>query len=146
MTDISSAPKVEKVQPTKPGAFKRFMRWFFFSLFVFLAAFIYWKYYYPFTDDGVKSGYLNYTVRKGQIFKTYEGKLIQEGIKTRSGMGIQSNEFEFSVKNKKIFDVLKLNSGKIFDLHYKEYNGALPWRGNSRYIVDSIISMRSPDK
>ena len=89
MTDISSAPKVEKVQPTKPGAFKRFMRWFFFSLFVFLAAFIYWKYYYPFTDDGVKSGYLNYTVRKGQIFKTYEGKLIQEGIKTRFGMGIQ---------------------------------------------------------
>ena len=146
MTDISSAPKVEKVQPTKPGAFKRFMRWFFFSLFVFLAAFIYWKYYYPFTDDGVKSGYLNYTVRKGQIFKTYEGKLIQEGIKTRSGMGIQSNEFEFSVTDDSIANVLMNNSGNYFDLHYKEYKGTIPWRGFSPYIVDKIISMKPVER
>ncbi len=110
-----------------------------------LSGFIYWKFYYPYTSDGVKSGYLNFAVKKGQIFKTYEGKLIQEGIRSRTVGAIQSNEFEFSIKDKKVFDVLKLNSGKIFDLHYKEYNGVLPWRGNTRYIVDSIISMRSPE-
>jgi hypothetical protein len=93
----------------------------------------------------VKSGYLNFAVRKGQIFKTYEGKLIQEGFRSRTG-AIQSNEFEFSIKNRRIFDILKVNSGKIFDLHYKEYNGVLPWRGNTRYIVDSIISMREPER
>jgi hypothetical protein len=37
--------------------------------------------------------------------------------------------------------MLMENSGKQFDLHYKEYLGAIPWRGNTKYIVDSILSM-----
>ncbi len=106
------------------------------------SGYVYWKFYYPYTSDGVKSGYLNFSVERGQIFKTFEGKLIQEGILGSATGGVQSNEFEFSIKDKKIFDVLKMNSGKRFDLHYKEYNGVLPWRGNTRYIVDSIISMK----
>lgn len=130
--------------PKKTSGFRKFLRTLVIVMILFLAGFIYWKYYYPFTSDGVKSGYLNYAVKKGQIFKTYEGKLIQEGIKSRTAGAIQSNEFEFSIKSKEVFEVLKLNAGKIFDLHYKEYNGVLPWRGNSRYIVDSIIAMRDP--
>ncbi len=125
---------------------KKVFRTFVIILILVLAGYIYWKYYYPYTSDGVKSGYLNFAVRKGQLFKTYEGKLIQEGIRSKTVGAIQSNEFEFSIKDKKIFDVLKVNSGKIFDLHYKEYNGVIPWRGNTRYIVDSIISMRDPEK
>ncbi|HRN48292.1 MAG TPA: hypothetical protein PK110_00440 [Niabella sp.] len=125
----------------KSGCLKYF---FLFFLLLILAGggYIYWKFYYPYTSDGVKSGYLNFAVEKGQIFKTFEGKLIQEGIRGAVGGGMQSNEFEFSIKDKKVFDVLKMNSGKRFDLHYKEYNGVLPWRGNTRYIVDSIISMK----
>jgi hypothetical protein len=133
-----------KRRPKKASGFRRFMRIFLLILVAGLAIYIYWKYYYPYTDDGVKSGYLNFAVRKGQLFKTYEGKLIQEGFRGKTGTVIQSNEFEFSIKNKRIFDVLKVNAGKIFDLHYKEYNGVLPWRGNTRYIVDSIIAMRNP--
>lgn len=124
---------------------KKVFRTFVIILILALAGYIYWKYYYPYTSDGVKSGYLNFAVRKGQLFKTYEGKLIQEGIRSKTAGAIQSNEFEFSIKDKRIFDVLKVNSGKIFDLHYKEYNGVIPWRGNTRYIVDSIISMRDPE-
>ncbi len=134
---------------TKKPAFsgmKKFLLTVVIILILSLTGYIYWKFYYPFTSDGVKSGYLNYAVRKGQLFKTYEGKLIQEGIKSKMVGSIQSNEFEFSIKSKAVFEVLKLNSGKIFDLHYKEYNGVLPWRGNSRYIVDSIIAMREPDR
>ena len=123
---------------------RKFFRTFVIILVLVLAGYIYWKYYYPYTSDGVKSGYLNFAVRKGQLFKTYEGKLIQEGIRSKTAGAIQSNEFEFSIKDKAVFDVLKVNSGKIFDLHYKEYNGVIPWRGNTRYIVDSIISMRDP--
>lgn len=136
-------------QPAKrkgSGSFKKVFRTFVIVLILALAGYIYWKYYFPYTSDGVKSGYLNFAVRKGQLFKTYEGKLIQEGIRSKTAGAIQSNEFEFSIKNKRIFDVLKVNSGKIFDLHYKEYNGVVPWRGNTRYIVDSIIAMRSPEK
>jgi len=123
---------------------RKFFRTFVILLLLALAGYIYWKFYYPYTSDGVKSGYLNYAVRKGQVFKTYEGMLIQEGVRSRASGTIQSNEFEFSIKDRKVFEVLKLNSGKIFDLHYKEYNGIIPWRGNTKYIVDSIISMRDP--
>ena len=38
-------------------------------------------------------------------------------------------------------------SGKQFGLHYKEYYRVVPWlRGNTVYIVDSIVSMREPEK
>lgn len=138
--------EVTKATRRSGSGFRKVFRTFVIVLVLFLAGYIYWKFYYPYTSDGVKSGYLNYAVRKGQLFKTYEGKLIQEGIRSKTVGAIQSNEFEFSIKDKRIFDILKVNSGKIFDLHYKEYNGVIPWRGNTRYIVDSIISMRDPER
>jgi hypothetical protein len=103
--------------------------------------YIYWKYFYVF-GEGVKTGYLNYAVRKGDFFKTYEGKLIQQGFQSKTAGSIQSYEFEFSIANKKVFQVLEVNSGKVFDLHYKEYHGVVPWRGNTVYMVDSIVAMR----
>lgn len=111
-------------------------------LLLVLGGWIYMRYYFVFAE-GVKSGYLNYAVYKGDLFKTYEGKLIQEGFaKTKTGGGMQSNEFEFSIENKKIFQQLEVNSGKHFELHYREYHNALPWIGNTVYIVDSIVNMR----
>jgi hypothetical protein len=110
-------------------------------LIIVLGSIFYFKYLFVF-GEGVKSGHLNYAVKKGNIFKTYEGKLIQEGIRTKTVGSIQSYEFEFSIANERIFKILEINSGKIFDLHYKEYHGALPWRGNTKYIVDSIMAMR----
>ena len=124
--------------------FRRFIRTLVIILILALAGYIYWKFYFPYTSDGVKSGYLNYAVRKGNLFKTYEGKLIQEGLRTKTTGTIQSNEFEFSIRDKEDFEILKNNAGKVFDLHYKEYNGVLPWRGNTRYIVDSIVAIREP--
>lgn len=105
------------------------------------AVIIYWKYFYVF-GEGVKSGHLNYVVKKGDVFKTYEGKLIQEGIRSRTAGSIQSYEFEFSVVNKGIAEKLMANSGKWFDLHYREFHHIVPWRGNTTYVVDSIISMK----
>lgn len=115
---------------------------------VFVLGFLIWggiKYYYPFAE-GVKSGKLNYVVYKGLVFKTYEGKLIQSGIKPSdvSG-GVQSNEFVFSVARKEIAEELMRAGGKTVELHYKEYFGAIPWRGYSRYVVDDIVSI-SDDK
>jgi hypothetical protein len=109
---------------------------------LFLSGYVYFQYYFVF-GEGVKSGYLNYAVYKGNVFKTYEGKLIQEGFaRTKLGSGVQSNEFEFSIQDEKIFKELETNSGKYFDLHYKEYHNVLPWRGNTVYVVDSILNMR----
>lgn len=108
-------------------------------LLLVVAGFVYFRYSWVF-GEGAKSGELNYVVHKGWVWKTYEGKLIQTGLKGQGG-GIQSNEFIFSVKNDRIAKQLMVNSGKTFNLHYVEYQGALPWRGMSPYVVDSIISM-----
>lgn len=107
-----------------------------------LAVFI--KFYFVF-GEGVKAGELNFVVYKGYVFKTYEGKVIQAGFnsKTRnSSSAIQSYEFEFSITDAAIADSLMRCGGKLVELHYKEYLGSLPWRGQQKYIVDKIIAVR----
>nr|WP_295872565.1 hypothetical protein [uncultured Chitinophaga sp.] len=106
-----------------------------------LGGFFLYKFYFVF-GRGVKAGELNYFVEKGYVFKTYEGKLIQSGYKGRTAGTIQSNEFQFSVADERIAQQLMTASGKTVELHYKEYLGALPWRGYSPFIVDSVISVR----
>ncbi len=130
-----------KEQPKKKSGFRKFLRWFVFIVLVSAAISFWWKYYFVF-GEGVKSGELNYVVKKGNFFKTYEGKLIQSGFRSKTPGTISSYEFEFSVTNDSIANVLMNNSGNYFDLHYKEYKGSLPWRGFSKYIVDKIISTK----
>lgn len=125
------------LQPKKKKS-KKFLRWFLGILILALAIFVYVRFYYVF-GTGVKSGELNYLVYKGVVFKTYEGKLIQTGFRADKPGGLQSNQFDFSVEDEEIAQRLMLASGKQVQLHYKEYFGALPWRGYTRYIVDSII-------
>lgn len=110
---------------------------------IVLGIFVYYRYYFVF-GEGVKAGDLNYIVKKGYLFKTYEGKLIQSGVKSRQTGTVQSNEFEFSVSNEAVAQKMMANSGKTFELHYKEYKSTLPWRGFSVYVVDSIVMMREP--
>lgn len=109
-----------------------------------LAGFIYFKFYFVF-GEGVKAGDLNYVVYKGYVFKTYEGKAIQSGFGKGKGVNagaIQSYEFDFSITDPAVADSLMRCGGKSVELHYKEYLGALPWRGKQKYIVDSIVSVR----
>jgi len=111
-----------------------------FVLLIAGAGLIYWKFYFVF-GEGAKSGELNYLVKKGYVFKTYEGKLIQAGLRSKGPNTIQSFDFDFSVTDEAVAAKLLSSEGKIFNLHYKEYMGALPWRGYSKYVVDSIISI-----
>ncbi len=96
-----------------------------------------WNYLFVF-GEGVKSGQLNYVVKKGNLFKTYEGKLIQSGIRSQQAGSMQSYEFEFSIADDSLANLLMNNSGSYYNLHYKEYKHALPWRGFSVYVVDAI--------
>lgn len=105
------------------------------------AGFVYFKFYFV-LGEGVKAGELNQIVYKGWIWKTYEGRLIMTGFRgSKQGSGIQSNEFNFSVVDKGVADTLMRCSGKFVELHYKEYNGWLPWRGMQRYVVDGVLSI-----
>ncbi|MDR1762829.1 MAG: hypothetical protein LBR64_02570 [Dysgonamonadaceae bacterium] len=119
---------------------KRFLIVFLLIILVFFAGFLYIRYYYVW-GEGVKSGQLNYVVYKGYVFKTYEGKLIQAGFKSGANTALQSNEFIFSVDDKDVAERLMLEGGKEVELHYREYLHAIPWRGYSKYVVDSIIKL-----
>ena len=91
-----------------------------------LAAAAYFRFFFVF-GEGVKSGELNYVVYKGVLFKTYEGKLIQTGIRSKAAGSIQSYEFEFSVENEALAR-------------------ELPWRGFTKFVVDSIITVRPAEQ
>jgi len=119
---------------------RKIFTWIFIIGIVVLGAWFYWRYYYVF-GEGAKAGELNYIVKKGYVFKTWEGKLIQSGLRSKAANTIQSFDFDFSVVDEKIANQLLTGDGKIFNLHYKEYMGSLPWRGYSNYVVDSIISI-----
>ena len=118
---------------------KKFGAWLIVLAVVALAVFCYFRFYFVF-GEGVKSGELNYVVYKGVFFKTYEGKLIQSGLRSKTAGTIQSYEFEFSVAKPELARQLMLQSGRTLELHYKEYFGALPWRGFTKFVVDSIIT------
>ncbi len=109
------------------------------ALVVVLGVTGYVRYYWVF-GTGVKAGELNYVVHKGILFKTYEGKMIQTGIRSQNGT-LESFEFVFSVADERVAQELMVNSGNQFNLHYREYLAPLPWRGHSKFVVDSIISM-----
>lgn len=126
----------------KKSSTKKFLFWVIFIIILFSSVFIWYKYFFVF-GEGVKSGQLNYVVKKGNIFKTYEGKLIQQGFGNNAKSGaLTSYEFEFSIQDKAVFDQLEANSGKNFDLHYKEYHGVVPWRGNTVYVVDKVLNTK----
>ena len=113
-------------------------------LVLILAVVGYFRYYWVF-GTGAKAGELNYLVHKGILFKTYEGKMIQTGVRSQQGT-FQSFEFLFSVEDPEVAKMLMENSGNQFNLHYKEFFGALPWRGMSVYVVDSVISMEKVNR
>lgn len=132
----------ETIYEKKKSGFGKIIFWVVLVLLLVFGGWFYYKYYFVF-GEGVKSGTLNYVVRKGNVFKTYEGKIIQDGFgRAKTGNGISSYEFEFSIEDEAIFKQLETNSGKYFDLHYKEYHGVIPWRGNTVYIVDKVVSMK----
>ena len=106
-----------------------------------LAIFVFFKFFFVYSE-GTNEGDINYFQREGFIFKTYEGKMIQTGYNSHNTSAtIQSNEFKFSVVDDRIAEQIDSNSSRQIKLHWKRYLGTLPWRGNSEYIVDSVVSV-----
>ena len=116
---------------------RKILRYTLLILIVGLGIFVYVRYFWEF-GVGTKAGVLNTFMKKGYMFKTYEGKIIQSGFKAN----VQSNEFEFSVTDEIVAQILLATSGREVELRYKEYFAPLPWRGMQRYVVDSVYEIR----
>lgn len=103
-----------------------------------LAGFFYFKFIWVFSD-GTKTGELNSLTYTGYFFKTYEGEMILTGYGSKNAAGtVQSKTFKFSVQDKEVARKLTEMTGLRVTVHYKEYKGALPWRGYERAIVDKV--------
>jgi len=116
---------------------KRIFNWILGIILVLLAVFIYFKYFFTYSE-GYRAGLLQKFSNKGILFKTYEGELILSSVSSTAHVTIASEKFNFSVLEKDMnmsFDTLQ---GRNVIVHYIEKKGAVPWRGDSRYIVDSI--------
>jgi hypothetical protein len=55
-------------------------------------------------------------------------------------VSLASEKFLFSVQDKDLAGKLLKLEGTLVILHYKEKNGVLPWRGETRYMVDSVTT------
>lgn len=104
---------------------------------VFLGTFIYWKYFYTYSE-GYRAGLLQKFSNKGTFFKTFEGELILSSVSSTANVALASEKFLFSVTNKNLTHQFDTLQGRNVIVHYLEKNGALFWRGDTKYLVDSI--------
>lgn len=125
----------------------------FFSVLILLliiSGYVYFSYYRTY-DDGGREGILYSFSKKGNVFKTYEGVILQPGIRSAKTGGLNTNEFHFSVTDETVADSLKKCVGMQVLLHYNKYIKSLPWRGDNnnldnkedgQYVVDQIQAVK----
>lgn len=119
---------------------RKIRRIFYFSaiiLILFLGLFIYWKYFFIYSD-GYRAGLLQKFSHKGNLFKTYEGELILSSITSNNNVSLASEKFYFSVFDKKLSQKLDTLQGQMVIVHYHQQNAVLFWRGETTYFVDSV--------
>lgn len=116
---------------------KKFFIWLTLIILVFLAIFIYGKYYFTFSE-GERTGVLQKFSYRGQIFKTWEGEMILSSVTSSQNVPLASEKFLFSVTDKETADELSKLTGNTVTVHYKQKNGKLMWRGDTEYFVDRV--------
>lgn len=116
---------------------KRILKWMAFLVFFGLAIFIYWQYFYTYSE-GYRAGLLQKFSNKGSIFKTYEGEIILSSVSSTRDITLASEKFFFSLVNKNLVRQFDTLQGQQVIVHYKQKNSPAFWRGDSDYLVDSV--------
>jgi hypothetical protein len=110
---------------------------------VFLIIFFVARYSYTYSE-GNRAGRLIKFSKQGFMFKTYEGEMNLGGVTNAANNSMMMNYmWDFSVTNQSVADSLLKLEGKEISVHYKEKMAKLPWRGDTKYIVDRIVEVRS---
>lgn len=119
---------------------KRFFRKLFLYLLVALVVGggIYMLYANWTYSEGSRTGFLIKISKKGYVFKTYEGQLNLGGFKADEETGVIGNIWEFSLKDKALYEKLGDLEGKKVSLQYKEINKAMPWQGDTNYFIVDV--------
>lgn len=85
-------------------------------------------------SEGTRTGLLFKISRTGYVFKTYEGQLHLGG----SAMMSKQSVWDFSIKDKAVYEALQRYEGRQVKLFYKELVDAFMWQGNTNYIVYKV--------
>lgn len=106
----------------------------------------YLRYFSPYQDQCVAYGYVEDIRREGSVFKTFEGVILpyKDLMDTTR---VYRQDFVFSAADGKVAaDLLRMQiANKPVRVSYKRYHGALPWRGLSTVVIDSVDSV-SPSR
>jgi hypothetical protein len=122
----------------KKGGCGKYVFMFLLVTLLFGGTIFWWKYYYTYSD-GSRSGMLQKLSHKGNLFKTYEGELVLSSVASTANVALASEKFYFSIASDSVAKKMMNFEGKRVKLHYEEKKGTLPWRGDSRYIVDAVV-------
>jgi len=97
-------------------------------------------FYHPYVALAEQPGTVWEFNLQGNMFKTYEGKLVPEDHLTDTRL-YPSDNFLYSVEDDSIAKIMfsLQKSGKRVILKYKRYSGTLPWRGDSKNIVYGVV-------
>ena len=120
---------------------KKIYTWGIIILLLFFAIFIYWKYFFTYSE-GIRAGLLQKFSKRGQVFKTWEGELILSSVRSSQNVALASEKFLFSVTDKSAAEKLSHLEGSYVTVHYSEKNGKLFWRGDTEYFVDSVTVVK----
>ena len=116
---------------------KRFLTRALIIVILLVGSFVYWKYFFTYSE-GYRAGLLQKFSSKGTIFKTYEGEMILSSVQTTTNIAIASEKFFFSVTDDEVAKKMEKLQGEYVVVHYSEKNAAIPWLGETHYLVDSV--------
>jgi len=116
---------------------KKIGYWILAIVIVIIVSIGYFKYGFTYSK-GYRAGLLQKFSEKGLVFKTYEGEMILSSVQSNANVALASEKFLFSVADEAVAKQMEQIQGKHVVVHYREKNGALPWIGESYYIVDSV--------
>ncbi len=111
-------------------------------LIVFLVIFFVARYSFTYSE-GNRAGRLIKFSRQGFMFKTYEGEMNLGGVSNAANGSLMMNYmWDFSVDDKAVADSLLKLEGRDIRVHYKQKIAKLPWRGDTKYVVDKVLEVR----
>lgn len=125
--------------PPKKSKFKKFLTYTFVIFILVSVAYIFicgMTY-----SEGTRSGVMYKISKKGLIFKTLEGELNLGGFSEGEGTIMSQKIWNFSVKDKEVFDKLNTFQGKKIAVDYKEVIRVFFWQGDTRYFVTNVKSL-----
>ena len=119
-------------------------RLFLWSLVVVLAGFLVYtvwsRYIHPYRTDCQERGVIMDVANEGTLVKTYECKMISEKYISDT-VHIYTSDFAFTIKSDSLAreaNALK-GTGRRVTVHYYEYKGMVPWRGETKRFATQIV-------